>query len=37
MSCCNQPPKGGTSKLGLLVKVTLIMALSLFVIAALFG
>lgn len=37
MGCCNKPPKGGTSQLGLLVKVILSMTALLLFIAALFG
>ena len=37
MGCCNQSPRGGTSQLGVLVKVTLIIAIVLLLIAALFG
>ena len=37
MSCCNKPPKGGSSDIGLMLKVFLGLFVVIFVLAALFG
>jgi len=37
MGCCNKAPKGGTTNLGSLVKCIVVMAVVLFLVAALFG
>lgn len=37
MGCCNKAPKGGTTNLGLLLKLVVGMAAFLFLIVALFG
>lgn len=37
MGCCNQPPRGGTSNLGGMIKMIVILMAVVFVIAWLFG
>ncbi len=37
MGCCNQAPKGGSAKMGPLLKCTAVMAIALFLIVVLFG
>lgn len=37
MGCCNQAPNGGSHNVGLLIKCIAVMAVVLFLLAALFG
>ncbi len=37
MGCCNEPPRGGTTNVKLLVKCTLVFFVVIFAIAWLFG
>jgi hypothetical protein len=37
MNCCNKPPKGGTTNLGLYLKMVLIIFATILFVAFLFG